>query len=71
MPASTDGPSGPRLLPVPKVVVAARAFRENRRKSFRSDGGGMFFVHDTSSVGGVAFEARIESSSTVSHRLCN
>ena len=65
MPASTDGPSGPRLLPVPKVAVAARAFREKRRKSLRSDGGGMSFVHDTSSVGGVAPEARMESSSTV------
>ena len=65
MPASTDGPSGPRLLPVPRVAVAARALREKRRKSLRSDRGGMPCVHAISSIGGVAFEARMESRSTV------
>ena len=65
MPASTDGPSGPRLFPVPSVAVAARALRVNRRKSFRSAGGGIFLVQDTSSTDGVAFEARIESRSTI------
>mmetsp|Transcript_201 Transcript_201/g.403 ORF Transcript_201/g.403 Transcript_201/m.403 type:complete len:294 (+) Transcript_201:913-1794(+) len=64
MPDSTDGPSGPRLFPVPRVAVAARALREKRRKSLRSDGGGMSFVHDMSSIGGVALEARMESRST-------
>lgn len=64
MPASTDGPSGPRLFPVPSVAVAAKALRVNRRKSFRSEGGGIFFVHDISSKDGVAFDARIESRST-------
>lgn len=65
MPASTDGPSGPRLLPVPSVAVAATAFREKRSKSLRSEGGGISFVHVTSSMGGVALEARMESRSTV------
>ena len=65
IPASTDGPSGPRLFPVARVAVAASALRKNRLKSFLSDGGGISFVHNISSAGAVAPDALIESRSTV------
>mmetsp|Transcript_15734 Transcript_15734/g.26536 ORF Transcript_15734/g.26536 Transcript_15734/m.26536 type:complete len:251 (-) Transcript_15734:353-1105(-) len=63
IPASTEGPSGPRLLPVPNVRVAATALREKRAKSLRSDAG-VRFTHASNSSGGIAFVALIESKST-------
>lgn len=57
-------PSGPRLLPVPKVNVAPRALRENRMKSLRSGRGFRFFVHVMRYSGGEALVNLTASKST-------
>ena len=64
MPASTEGPSGPKLFPVPRVAMDANALREKRWKSFLSDGIGTSPTHVTRSDGGVALDDLIESRST-------
>ena len=64
MPASTLGPSGPRLFPVPRVTVAPIALRENREKSLRWGRGWRFLVQVIRDCGGEALIARMASRST-------